>query len=471
MAPTSPRPPRPTTPFGSSLIALLVLTGGCTPDPEPADAKGSDPVSDTAPATVDTSTAVDTATTSGGCPPYVGLEPSVVVLSPGFGDLEMPLAVREDGKGILSTLVTHPDLPGKVTLRVDDLLPGAYPVEELWDGASTIGSDDWLITSSFLPVKDQNGDGIEDYWVGHDLVAGPLLGRDASTNTVIATANSADGQVVAVGFDADGDGIDDLVQGGGLTAYIRYGPFVGELPSAVEGDADRLSYTILGAQSVSSATVLPGQYEGRSGILLSGHWRGESYAYVLDQPRGATVSFEDREAGYITDDKIPPPIVADLGDVDGDGQRDYLFGWGNQEAARGPLRYEDFSGRGAEPFELAFDSEPDEQVVRDVIGDLNGDGIMELIALQTFERDTPEVGKDNWWPVVAFSPYTDALDLSCALPLSYQGEPATFLSKEPTDADLDGDGLVDLVMLHHRTSDILIWWGRDLVDGHAALQR
>ena len=85
MATTAPRLPRPTTPIGSSLIAFLVLTWGCTSDPEPADAKSTAPVSDTASVPVDSPTAVDTATTSGGCPSYVGLEPSVVVLSPVSG--------------------------------------------------------------------------------------------------------------------------------------------------------------------------------------------------------------------------------------------------------------------------------------------------------------------------------------------------------------------------------------------------
>jgi len=422
-----------------------------------------------------------------GCPPYEGLEPAIAITPPSRFGFSYPLASREDNKGIIATLV-HKSLPEpyhevlfpNVTVRVDDLPNGSYPLEELWDGVSTIPSD-WT-PSTFLQVSDQDGDGIEDYWIGEELVAGPLLGRDATNNRVIATFNGWDGGVFAADFDSDGDGYGDILQTGGAgdCAYIRYGPFDGYIPSALLEEAEPSSYTVLGSciydNLLPGAWILPDHYEGRDGIVFGVEGTiADSYAYVLEQPRGTRVPTRDAEATYSVATIEKTPNFADLGDVDGDGQRDYLFGNNdNLIAAKGPLRFDDYhQGHDWDPEtpKRVIDVDPVRQWINDAIGDLNGDGVMELAAQQAIDRKTGVPHSGTTWPVIAFSPYDRQLDLSCAVPLSYKGIP--LVSTRPIGesiADLDGDGLVDVVTQHQGTYDILIWWGRDIVAAHAALQ-
>lgn len=101
--------------------------------------------------------------------------------------------------------------------------------------------------------------------------------------------------------------------------------------------------------------------------------------------------------------------------------------------------------------------------VGNAVGDINGDGLPELVGMWRTPTDPP--GGIGMW-MLLFSPHPDPIDLSVGLELGWNG--THFSTMGRFDADLDGDGLTDLVDQWDDRSGsgegvVGIWYGADLL--------
>jgi hypothetical protein len=169
----------------------------------------------------------------------------------------------------------------------------------------------------------------------------------------------------------------------------------------------------------------------------------DTYVYDLMQPRGSRLLHADAIATFNDTDNYPGVYYSDVGDLDGDGQPDLLWGEANHGfLIHGPVQG-DYYPYGDPPWQQALDLvEGGLPGARFGIGDINGDGIQELTA--KFRTDLNEASSE-WW-MVMFSPHSDPLDPAAGLPIglrvsiSYSTDTLGLWHE-----DLDGDGLPDLV--------------------------
>ncbi len=319
---------------------------------------------------------------------------------------------------------------------------GSHDVDTIWDGVSGWEATAGSIVDSIHTVPDADGDGIEDYWLYLRLVPGPLMGRyhafykrkGDDSIAFIERANITDAvQVLAANFDANHDGIDDVLVGpvGGQAHYVRWGPFV-----------DRVSYyddDELGGyvgrdqcQDVYGVAHFPDLYgPGRDGVAYGGvdfpNWcNGADAAFFELDVQPGEANYE-RLAVLNHGAKSPQPV----GDVDGDGYPDVLWAFSlDSHVIPGPLY-------GDDP-----DQDPDAVDLLPVtggallrpLGDLNGDGATDFLVLA-------EDGGPNHY--VHLSPFAPPLVAAHGLPVEPSDGTLGTNLHDLSVGDFDDDGLDD----------------------------
>ncbi len=291
---------------------------------------------------------------------------------------------------------------------------------------------------SVSAAGDVNGDGIDDLIVGAPYgvdggryageayvifgTAGATRGRiDLTTLAagdgfiVQGSAISLVGFQVSGGGDVNGDGIDDLIVGaplvnyGGGGAYVIFGK-VGATRSTVDltGLAASDGFFVKGAnenvlvtvgRSVSSAgdingdgldDLIIGAVYGIDGVTIAGQ------AYVVFGKTGATRGQVDLGSlaasdGFLIQGEVNGYAgwsVAASGDVNGDGLDDLIVGapgdssgayvvFGKAGATRGPIDLASLAA--SDGLSIRYDTERSAGVSVASAGDINGDGIADLI--------------------------------------------------------------------------------------------
>ncbi|MES2642096.1 MAG: MopE-related protein [Myxococcota bacterium] len=261
-----------------------------------------------------------------------------------------------DGDGFGDVLVTAPFAGSETTGTVYLLrgpLTGAYDLAEadaIWTGRFT----DDLAGDSLDGGADLDGDGLDDVLVGASgsdaggresgaayVVSGLLTGTNAlaSATAILVGEDAADeaGGAGAVASDIDGDGVADLLVGAlgdddvgaaSGAVYVLYGPVSGSIDLSL-ADAKLVGEADL--DNAGEAIDAPGDLDGDGldDILVGAddaRTGGAAYL-VLGAPVGA-YSLADADAifeGVAAIDKVGS-TVAGVGDVNGDGNGDLLFG-------------------------------------------------------------------------------------------------------------------------------------------------
>jgi len=374
---------------------------------------------------------------------------------------------------VTATSYYYADWPPLPLIAVEGL-HGRHDFADLWDGTSAL--EDFEPDQS-MQVPDATGDGTSDYWFLDVLVPGPLLGKVTSRTSAVATLTGSE-HAYAGGFDADGDGNHDLLTLYGQDqAIIHYGPLpLGDVPSPRTEKVARDQYSTLGSGTENlepAATVLSDHYRGRDGVVIGKEGlAADSLAFVLDVPRGTHVPTAQAQARVKVSALGDRVVWGDVGDVNGDGQPDVIYGTTFLPLlGAGPVAGNLYYGDGAEDLPPALRHDEVLEDPRFGVGDLNGDGVQELVATVAIGWD-PSNPYDSGerWTVLLFSPHSDPLNMACALPIGGVDSPATDGSDFGEHAvDLDGDGLNDIVNVSHHETQINIWWGADLLSAYNEL--
>jgi hypothetical protein len=211
---------------------------------------------------------------------------------------------------------------------------------------SLVGVYDGYLLGSSLDVADVDGDATADLIVGCStcwlsygavyVVLGPISGVLSTADAIEIRQDSPYFQYDygdAIGGDADGDDVDDLIvgQGGNGTtdymAYVFYGPITGPR-TPKEADAELVPFD---ANERVQALVVP-DFDGddEPDVVVGspfGDRSREGRAYVLDGSVSGTVDL-DSDSTYVylstdgTDVDALGYAFADLGDASGDGIND-----------------------------------------------------------------------------------------------------------------------------------------------------
>jgi len=447
----------------------MLLVHGCNQARPPAS---STPVSATADsATLDTAPTKPTGLTPSGDTGHTGataptgdtgtdtlplfrkpgepLEPYATISTTAWskGSSAIPM---EDGPDVLLFSHEVPDADGNleiVGVPLPELPPpGDHDIADLWDGTSiTVNAP--LNGQQYVHIQeDATGDGIPDFWLGSRMFAGPIEGfvftdevfyLDYTKTLAASDPNDPydwplDGDVLAAGFDADGDGHDDILVGSGgvmSQAFIHYGPFDDIVPSARLGHAT--DYSSLG--------------EGSDGCTRGVHFvhnmLGPGEPGVIFGSVDPSLCAIDRSffpIGLDRDTHLPEPpgwldsgwsSVLPAGDIDGDGISDYAISWnsGKQGSVlKGPPSGGDLANLPT--------IDVHHGVVNNPLGDINGDGLDDF---------------GGWWyasgsDVVLLSPHPPG-PVNMSRGVQVNGFPFSGDYNKVTTGDFDGDGLGDIV--------------------------
>ncbi|MEQ1506279.1 MAG: hypothetical protein ABMB14_28870 [Myxococcota bacterium] len=385
------------------------------------------------------------------------------------GHVAVVPAYQGDPSVLLADIAAElfPDLDLDWVLLMDGAVPrGDHHVLDWWDGVSTYrGMLENLPGHDTSVAGDVNDDGHLDLWLSLDLHLGPILGRKYSglSHDGVAWIDEGDYNSAALGvpvgqIDADQDGVTDvLFAGPWLDAYIYYGPFHGRIPAYLVEDADPTQFSSLGVPSCfthSDPTVLrdhlgPGHPAIAIGNDLAGDCGIGTFVWDLLQPRGTHLTEQDaialgsqharaiHDAGHLFPDQ-PPLLIYGGFWSDGVLLAAPVSGWLEQ---------------------LPPSVVQQNGFVHHAIGDINGDGVDELLA------DASDA------QIVLFSPYDHPLDVTRGLDLgSIPFGNSPFFGE--IHADLDGDGRSDLVnhttIQDDRHGEIWIWYGADLLAAYEA---
>jgi hypothetical protein len=340
---------------------------------------------------------------------------------------EVVMAVREGGRGAVL-------LRGEVRVGVGEAARehvmvvdvaaarGEVLAEDLWDGTSELRGP----CERPFRARDVDSDGQQDLWCDGRLVLGPFLGSDRDLPEGVE-----DPWILDDAADIDGDGRPEVLAWAGddpEETVVVWGAEDGVVGPTTSVDGD--------GRDVHLVPLLFGP--GTAGVVTCGD-HGE---VARVDPGAAEAPIVGRFYGGRT--RYADCVAKPVGDLDGDGFAELTYGpYAELRLASGPFdwieRDEDVPAR-------------DWPVVGGVVdrslGDLDGDGLPELLA-------HPDDETDGDW-VVLWSPHGRPLDVGRGTPLADVG------SRQPhADADLDGDGRVDLV--GWTGGGFAVWFATDLL--------
>ncbi len=404
-----------------------------------------------------------------------GTAPSVVIQGVAGQALGASLSVLDglhagvSGLIIVGAMGDVDDLPSSDAAVLTGLQPrGLMPLNELWDGVSRIAGVGGFSNGNYEWAGDATGDGEMDVWIGHQLRTGPFLGRLTVYDydvTEYAIAWSPRDSPTS-GFDADGDGVLDLVTGLPFTYaawQVTYGPIAGELESFDEGGVDTADVSILGdtyapcglyptsrvlwdALGPGHHAIAVGEDDYECSPMLE-----DGFVYDLMLPRGSQVPRS--EAIATTEGAWDRVALYPMGDVDGDGDGEVF---GLSPGSLSAVFESPVSGVLTPGVGVSMLQNDKNFFLRMPCGDINGDGTYELL-----DRD---VG-------ILFSPFSETEDMTqhaARVQLDTRGLDMYVYDPICTHhADLDGDGLEDIAHAwfdaYGGAGEVLIWYGADLV--------
>lgn len=335
--------------------------------------------------------------------------------------------------------------------------PGTHQLLDVAPGGISAAPDNTNLTGA----GDADGDGFGDIWENGQLFRGPFDG--GLQKEPYATFDCPGFASHLGGFDADGDGHADVALGGGSHEFVVfYGPFPPGTISWCYAEGPLPPHSLFygepncpdgGPLQLVRDLPAPGDTSMMVGDDIYLGCDRPSELFQLDGPRGRMVSQDASFAWFYLGRYAP---------VGGDFNAD---GWVDFEA------WDIMSS----PPEGGM-NEPEDAVrlgatVVISLGDLTGDGLVDLIANQSTKDDiehtllipgfdtptNPEV-----FPDAAARAAMEFWDSSAPNPDGWSPYDGRW-----TTADLDGDGLQDLLIAgetdDHPPGEVRIWYGRDLL--------
>lgn len=321
---------------------------------------------------------------------------------------------------------------------------------------------------------DGDGDGAPDLLVAADSApdadvftgalyafAGPVEGRLDQADAVASWQGSAwecmYGCALAWAGDIDGDGLDDVVLGGGQAgeageAYLFHGPHAGALvPDATlsgESDDDNAGAAVAAGGDLNG--------DGLADLLVGAPWDVTGWTYALYGPVDGDESLAEADAmlrGVGTGEQAGD-FLAGAGDADGDGMDDVLIGTGDGTVyvQAGPIT-------GEVDLWYATATIEGDLVSAAGVGDTDGDGHADIVVGSTLADVEGRGRLGNYGAAYLFSGApSGALSADAADATLYgtveQGKAGWTVAAA---GDTDADGLDDVLVAAPYGAD---WTGR-----------
>jgi hypothetical protein len=320
---------------------------------------------------------------------------------------------------------------------------------QVWDLSGAAAGD--AFGSVVVTIEDLNGDGVRDLLVGAPRSdhgganAGSVQALSGADGALLyridgSSANELFGSSLAALADLDGDGLADWIAGAPFASPGA--PKVGR--ADVRSGADgALIFALSGTEQFSLAgTAVAGTGDANGDavpdVLVSAPFEDSNGtdAGTLTIYSGVDGTFVRSHPGDAPGERFAL-VLADMGDVDGDGIGDYAAGSQHGAAGLGLVRA--FSGAtGAVLYSKLGSSTLDEfAACLATLGDLDGDGCAELLV----GAPADSTGGVSAGAAFAFS------GAGGGLIRTFQGGPSDSLGWSVADAgDWNGDGNTDLAL-------------------------